>query len=464
MWLAVWLASLLLLSIRPAALQASPRAQTAEGDSATPAVSTVYLLTFDGAVTPVLESYLNQAIGDAEVTGAEAIILQLDTPGGSVEVTQHIVQSMLASPIPLIVYVSPAGARAGSGGTFVTLAAHIAAMAPNTSIGAASPVESDGSDIDSTLAAKIKNILSADIENLAKRRGEAATEWAIAAVQDAAAATAQQALDLGVIDLIANDIDDLLAQLEGRSVELPTGPVVLHLTGARILEREMSPIQRAINLLVDPSLATILFTLGVIGLIVEFRTPGLNVAGVLGLVCLLLAFYGLGQLDANLTGLAFLALALIFFVAEAFTTSFGLLAVGGIIAFLLGGALAFDAPGLTTPWVTLILLAILLGGLTILVSFLALRAQRRPALTGTEGLIGATGVTKAPFRAGETGSVFVQGEWWNARLTNGEVAANVPVQVLARQGMTLTVMPVQDTSTVDAEPASSGAPSSQTHV
>lgn len=424
-------------------------------------VNTIYVLTFSGPVTPVLESYLNQAIREAEAEGASAIILQLDTPGGSVDVTQSIIQNMLASPVPLVVYVAPAGARAGSAGTFITLAAHIAAMAPSTSIGAASPVELGGGDVDSTLADKITNILSADIENLATRRGEAATEWAIAAVQEAAAATAQQALDLGVIDVIANDIDHLIELLEGRTVELPSGPTVLHVTNAVVVAQEMTPIQRALNILVDPSLATILLSLGVLGLIVEIRTPGLNVAGILGVICLILAFYALGQLDANLTGLIFMIIAIALFVAEAFTPTFGVLTAGGLIAFLLGGALLFDTPGIATPWPTLITLAVILGGMAFLISYLALRAQRSPALTGTEGLIGAIGVAKQAFNASETGSIFVQGEWWSARLTHGEVAANEQVRVLERDRMTLVVEPlhVERAAAVDAQ--SVPAPQSQ---
>lgn len=424
-------------------------------------VNTIYVLTFSGPVTPVLESYLNQAIREAEAEGASAIILQLDTPGGSVDVTQSIIQNMLASPVPLVVYVAPAGARAGSAGTFITLAAHIAAMAPSTSIGAASPVELGGGDVDSTLADKITNILSADIENLATRRGEAATEWAIAAVQEAAAATAQQALDLGVIDVIANDIDHLIELLEGRTVELPSGPTVLHVTNAVVVAQEMTPIQRALNILVDPSLATILLSLGVLGLIVEIRTPGLNVAGILGVICLILAFYALGQLDANLTGLIFMIIAIALFVAEAFTPTFGVLTAGGLIAFLLGGALLFDTPGIATPWPTLITLAVILGGMAFLISYLALRAQRSPALTGTEGLIGAIGVAKQAFNASETGSIFVQGEWWSARLTHGEVAANEQVRVLERDRMTLVVEPlhVERAAAVDAQ--SAPAPQSQ---
>lgn len=435
-----WLAILLGWGAQLAPLNAAPPHQTT--DPATDP-ATVYLLTFDGPVTPVLESYLTKAIGDAKTTGAAAVILQLDTPGGSVEVTKSIIQQMLASPVPLIVYVAPAGARAGSAGTFITLAGHIAAMAPNSSIGAASPVALGGGDVDSTLAAKITNILSADIENLATRRGEAATEWAIAAVQDAAAATALQALELGVIDLIATDIDDLITQVDGRSVTLPTGTQLLDVSNARIIVQEMSPVQRALNLLVDPSLATILMSLGILGLFVEIRTPGLGVAGILGLLSILLALYGLGQLDANFTGLTFILIALALFVAEAFTPTFGVLAAGGIVAFLFGGALLFDTPGLSTPWFTLILLALILGGFTLVAGHQALTAQRGPILTGSEALMGAKGIAKSSFHAGETGSILVHGELWNARSVSDEVVANMPVRVLARDGFTLIVAPIQ---------------------
>jgi membrane-bound serine protease (ClpP class) len=436
---------LLLSTMQPAAVEASPRQQT------TTEVTTLYVLRFAGPVTPVLDSYLDRAIREAESASQSAIILQLDTPGGSVDVTQKIIQRMLASPVPLVVYVSPGGARAGSAGTFITLAAHVAAMAPNTSIGAASPVDLGGGDVDATLADKITNILSADIENLASRRGEAATEWAIAAVQDAAAATAPQALELGVIDLIATDLDDLVTQMEGRTIELPSGTSILHLTNARLVEQEMTAVQRALNLIVDPNLATILLSLGVLALIVEIRTPGLNVAGILGVICLLLAFYGLGQLEANITGIVFMIIAMGLFIAEAFTPTFGVLTAGGIIAFLFGGALLFDTPGIATPWPTLITLAILLGVLTILLSYFALSAQSQPALTGTEGLIGAIGTTRSALAAGEIGSVFVQGEWWNATIAQGEVAANSSVRVVARERMTLVVTPVTEETNPSAQ-------------
>ncbi|MCC6167786.1 MAG: nodulation protein NfeD [Caldilineaceae bacterium] len=399
----------------------------------------VYVLTFDGAITPVLERYLMRAVDDAQTTGAEAVILQLDTPGGSVEVTKSIVQSILAAPVPIVVYVAPAGAHAGSAGTFVTLAGHIAAMAPGTSIGAASPVDISGGDVDETMAAKIKNILSADIENLSARRGDKATEWAIAAVQEAAAATANQALELGVIDLIAADLPDLLAQIDGRTVIVDGQERVLHTAAALTQPQEMTPMQRLLNFLADPSVAAILLSLGVLGLFVEIRSPGFGVPGILGIVSILLAFYGLGQLDANLTGLALMAVALALFIAEAFTPTFGVLAVGGIVAFILGGALLFDTPGIQVPWTTLIVLALALGGFTVFAGAKALAAQRQPVYSGGEGLIGRIATVKAPFAAGETGSVFVQGEWWNAHLDEGSLSQGEQVRVVGRDGFTLIV-------------------------
>ncbi len=417
---------------RPAAARPFPQ------ESST---NTVILLEFAGPVTPVLDSYLAGGIRQAQNSGAAAVVLRLDTPGGSVDVTKRIIQTMLASPVPIIVYVAPAGARAGSAGTFLTLAGHLAVMAPGTSIGAASPVDMAGEDIDETLKAKLVNILSADIENLAARRGDAATEWAIAAVQDAVAATADEALTLGVIDLIAADLPDLLRQAHGRSVTVNGDPVMLDTANATPIPHAMTAMQRSLNLLADPSLATILLSLGVLGLVVEIRTPGLGFAGILGALALIMAFFGLGQLDANLAGLAFMALALALFVAEAFTPTFGVLSAGGAIAFILGGALLFDVPGVRVPWLTLITLAVVVGALTVLAGYLALAAQRRPVATGSEGLIGMRCRVRADFSAGEPGSVFVMGEWWNARLTTGALHAGDEAVIVGREGFTLVVAP-----------------------
>ena len=397
----------------------------------------VYVLTFEGAVTPVLKKYLIDAIATAQERNAELIILELDTPGGSIDITKSITQVMLASPVPIVVYVAPSGAHAGSAGTFITLAAHAAAMAPGSSIGAASPIAGGGQDIGDTLEAKVKNILSADIENLTERRGEDATKWAIAAVQEAAAATANQALELGVVDFIASDISDLLEQLDGFEVTVGGERVILETGDVFVQRRELDRIQQLLNFLADPSIASLLFSLGTLGLIIEVRSPGFGVPGIVGAICLLLAFYALGQLDANVSGLALIVLALVLFVAELFTPTFGVLAAGGVIAFIFGGVLLFDTPGVRVPWAVLITLALLLGGFTFFAGGKGLAAQRRQAMTGGEGILGQIGTVK---RAGDSlYRVFVYGEWWKARAKEGKLREGDKVVVVGRDGYTLIV-------------------------
>jgi membrane-bound serine protease (ClpP class) len=400
----------------------------------------IYVLTFEGAVTPVLQRYIDDSIAAAvENPAVEAIVLQLDTPGGSVDVTKSITQNMLASPVPIIVYVAPAGAHAGSAGTFITLAGHVAAMAPGSSIGAASPVGAAGEDVGETMEAKIVNILSADIENLAARRGEEAVEWAIAAVQEAAAATADRALEIGVIDFVATDLSELLEQVDGFEVTVRGEPQTLNTEDAVVEVRELSWIQEFLNFIANPTIATLLLTLGSAGLLAEIWNPGTWIPGTIGLVCLLLGLYALGQLDANFAGLGLIALAMILFVAEVFTPTFGALTAGGIVAFVLGAALLFDSPGVAVPWPAIIALAVGMGAFTFFAGTKGLAAQRSPAKTGGEGMVGQIGTAKTAFQAGERGSVYVYGEWWNAQLENGSVQAGERVQVVGRDGYTLTV-------------------------
>ncbi|MEZ4633919.1 MAG: nodulation protein NfeD [Caldilineaceae bacterium] len=404
----------------------------------------VYVLSFSGAVTPVLHEYLHDGMEAAQSSGAEAVILQLDTPGGSVEVTKRIVQAMLASPVPIVVYVSPSGAHAGSAGTFVTLAGHAAAMAPGSSIGAASPVGAGGEDVGETMEAKVTNILAADIENLAARRGEDAAQWAIAAVEEAAAATANRALELGVVDFIATDIDDLLTQLDGFTVTVLDQPVTLETAGALIRPLELNGLQQFLNFITNPSVATILLTLGSIGLIAEIYNPGTFVPGTVGLISLLLGLYALGQLDANFAGIALIVLAVILFVAEAVTPTFGALATGGIAAFIFGSMLLFDAPGLSVPWPLIIGLAVGMGGFTIFAGGKALAIQRRQPRTGSEGMIGKPAQVRAAFDERGHGKVFHAGELWNAELPTTEDGQPKPVLgdtvvIQAVKGYTLVV-------------------------
>lgn len=399
----------------------------------------VIVLTFRGPVTPVLERYINTGINRALEQNADAVILRLDTPGGSVNVTKNITQRMLAAPVPIVVYVAPPGANAGSAGTFVTLAGHVAAMAPDTSIGAASPVGGQGEEIGETMQAKVENILSADIENLADRRGDEATEWAVAAVREARAATAQQALELGVIDFVANNVDDLLTQMDGFEVQVNGAARTLATDGAQQIPVELTPIERFLNFISDPTIASLLLSLGILGLLIEIRTPGIGVPGVVGAISLLMAFYALGQLDANFAGIALIALAAVLFVAEAFTPTFGLFAVGGIAAFIFGAFLLFNETGYDVPWPAIIILAVVMGVVTIWAGAKAMAAQRRPVITGGEALVGQTARVQESFRAGEAGHVFVAGELWNADLEQGEVVAGQHVRITGRTGYTLNV-------------------------
>ena len=406
----------------------------------------VHVLTFRGAVTPVLGQYIVDGIEAAQADNAQAVILQLDTPGGSVEVTKRIVQDMLASPVPIVVYVAPSAAQAGSAGTFITLAGHVAAMAPGSSIGAASPVGGSGEDVGETMEAKVKNILSADIENLAARRGEKAVAWAVAAVQEAAAATADRALELGVIDFIATDVADLTAQMDGFVVTVQGDEVTLKTAAALVQRLDLSPLQEFLNFITNPSVATILITLGSVGLIAELYNPGTFVPGMVGLISLLLGLYALGQLDANFAGLALVGLGILLFVAEAFTPTFGALALGGAAAFIFGSALLFDAPGLAVPWVTILSMTALMGGFTVFAGGKALAAQRRKPTTGSEALIGSTATVRGLFDEQGRGAVHTAGELWNAILAPGSASPAVGdrVTVEGRQGYTLIVRKTND--------------------
>jgi membrane-bound serine protease (ClpP class) len=395
------------------------------------------LATFEGPVTPILASYMERAISDAEAAEAEALILELDTPGGSVDITRGIVQQMTGATVPIVVYVAPRGAQAGSAGTFITLAAHVAAMAPGTSIGAASPVGTEGQDLPDTLREKAVNMLVADIKNLAASRGEEAVAWAEKAVSEAAAATAEEALALGVVDIVADDVDDLLAQLDGREVTVAGEARTLETAGKTAQTAPMSPLEGFLNAITNPAVAAILLTLGLNALLFELSSPGGYVAGVIGAVCLLLALYALGAMDANWIGLGFVGLAFLLFVLDIKAPTHGALTAGGIAAFVLGLYLLFNRSTVEVPWLSIILLA---AGSAIFFAFAvskAVAARLGPAKTGIESLVGRKAEVRQPLEP--EGIVFVEGELWRARLDAGTAAAGEEVTVVAYEGNTLSV-------------------------
>jgi membrane-bound serine protease (ClpP class) len=397
----------------------------------------VKLAKFKGPVTPILQAYIDQAITDAENSGAAALVIELDTPGGSVDITKQITQRMTASRVPVIVYVAPAGAHAGSAGTFITLAGHAAAMAPGSSIGAASPVDNQGADLPDTIKKKMTNILVADIKNLTARRGEKAVAWAEKAVAEAEAATADEALNLGVIDAVAKDVPDLLQQLDGRTVTVASEEVTLALKDAPVEEVPLGPIQNFLNTIASPALAAILLTIGLNAILFELSSPGGYAAGVIGVICLLLAFYALGTLNANWAGLGFIAIAFVLFVLDIKAPTHGVLTFGGIAAFVLGAFVLFNTPELQVPWPTIIGLALTTAAFFAFAMAKAWAAQRRQPTTGMESLIGKAAEVRQALTP--DGMVFVNGELWNATSESGPVGAGETVAVAGQDGFRLRV-------------------------
>ncbi len=397
---------------------------------------TVVVLTFKGQLSGILVSYVEKGIQRAEELNAEAVIILLDTPGGSINLMDRLVQDIINAPMPIIVFVYPPGAHASSAGTFITLAAHIAAMAPNTTIGAASPVGFSGEDIPETLRKKIENTLAEDIEQLARRRGDKAAQWARRAVLEAAAADAEEALSLGLIDLMARDLDDLLVQVDGKEVQGAFGTRTLHTTQVRIVEYPLSPLDDFLNRLITPSLALLLITLGIQLLVVEFSHPGGYVPGIAGSIALILGIYALGVLDANYTGLALIALAFILFLVDIKAPTHGVLTLGGILSFVAGAALLFYQPFVAIPWKTIIALALFTAAFFAFVIAKVIQSQKRRPWTGMEALVGQKGEARTDLNP--RGLVYVEG-LWQAEAEDAPIPAGTPIVVVGYEGLKLRV-------------------------
>ena len=419
------------------------------GQANAQAPGAVKVAVFEGPVTPILANYIDHAISDAESSQAAALVIELDTPGGSTDITKQITQRITSARIPVIVYVAPRGAHAGSAGTFITMAGHLAAMAPGSSIGAASPVGSEGSDLPDTLKAKETNILVADIKNLAARRGDKAVAWAEKAVSEAAAATADEALQLGVIDAVADNVPDLLNQLDGRTVTVAGQPVTLHLTDSPVERVPLSPIQTFLNIITNPSFAAILLTVGLNAILLELSNPGAIVPGVIGAICLLLAFYALGTLNANWVGLGFVVLAFALFVLDIKAPTHGVLTAGGIISFVLGAFVLFDTGSAAVPWATIITLALLTASFFAFAIGKALAIQRRRPATGFDSVIGQVAQVRKPLEP--LGMVMVEGELWRASAEpeTGPIPVGERVLVTGRDGFELHVRRLSDEAAID---------------
>lgn len=423
-----------------------------EGEGAVVRSGHIAIARIQGSINPASSDYLQKAIAQATDEGAALLVLELDTPGGLVASTKDIIQAMLASRVPIAVFVSPQGAWAGSAGTFITLAGHVAAMAPGSSIGAAHPVgigggggggQGEEGKAADPAAEKAENLLAAFIESIAAER-DRNVEWAEKAVRESVAVTADEALELNVIDLVAKDRADLLAQLDGREIQLHGEPIVLAIAGAEQREIEMGAITRFLNVLVDPNVAVILLLAGALGLYIEFNQPGTFIPGIVGAVCLLLALIAMQILPFSWLGLLVIGLGLALFVAELFVTSYGLLFAGGVACFLLGGSMLFDMPEVSdlnvSFWSVLVPATIGLALFAAVVVVAVGRSLGRPQVAGVGEMLGMVG--RATTDLDPTGTVFVRGEFWHVR-SEVPVGAESPVEVVRVEGMELVVRPAR---------------------
>lgn len=409
----------------------------------------VLLLTAEGPVTPAMSAYMERGLEEARESNAELLLFQLDTPGGSVEVMSEMVKVMLASETPIAVYVAPSGGRAASAGTFIVLAADFAAMAPRTTIGAASPVSGEGQEMPETQREKITNDLVASITSHAERRGPDVVDWAERAVREAVSANESEALEIGIVDAVASDVPELLEKLDGMSIEKRGQTITLDVAGATVRDMEMSSIERFFHLLANPNIAVLLLSLGGTMLLIELYQPGGYVAGTFGVIALLLGFYSLGVLQANYAGLALIGVAFALFILEATTPTLGVWALGGAVAFVLGALMLFDTSYAEVSIELVVAIAVTLGGFFAFAITAALRARDRQPVTGQEGLVGRTG--RALDTLDPDGMVLVYGERWSATSSAGTIDADSHVRVVDMEGMRLLVEPIEET--VPQEPA-----------
>lgn len=405
---------------------------------------TVYYINLKQVITPAAADFVVQSVKKANADNVECLVILLDTPGGLLESTREIVQSFFSSEVPIAVYVAPSGARAGSAGTFITVAGHIAAMAPGTNIGAAHPVGGSGEDIKGDMREKVENDAVAQIKAWAEQRGRN-VEWVERAVRESVSITDKEALEKGVVEITARDINDLLAQIDGKQIEVAGGKkVVLNTKNAQQIELKMSLKQLIVSTISEPNVAYILLLIGLLGLFLEYVHPGTLVPGIIGGICVIL-FFVVQSMPINYIGVALIILAVGFFIAEIFVTSFGLLTIAGLGCFIIGALLLFDTPGnapddigvspsVLIPGVVVLALAFMGAG------YLVLKTQLRKPITGKEGLIGELAEVRAALNP--DGTVFFHGEFWTAH-SNKPVIIGKKVKVLKVDHMKLEVEPVE---------------------
>lgn len=405
----------------------------------------VYLVEVDGPITPVIADFVDRSLKQAADLGAEAVVIRLNTPGGLSSAMDDIVQDILQSPVPVVVYVAPEGARAASAGVFITYAAHIAAMAPATNIGSASPVligqDGETTTPDETMQRKVVNDAVAKIRSLAERRGRNA-DWAEQAVREAVNITAEQAAALNVVDLVAPSLDALLEAVDERTVTTTAGEVTLRTKNAEVVPINMTVLERFFQILSDPNIAYILLSLGMLGLFFELANPGAILPGVLGGILLLLGLYALGTLDVNWAGVLLMGFAFLLFLIDLYVPTNGVLTLGGIISFALGSLLLLQSPANPAFQLSRSVIIAVTGTVAavfLLLVYLVARAHARRPATGREALIGARAVVRQALEP--EGLVFVEGELWRARSLSGPIPVGQLVRIVGMEGLVLLVEP-----------------------
>ena len=397
----------------------------------------IHQLTVKSTINPVISEYIEKGVKEAASGGAACVIVQLDTPGGLDTAMRDIVQSIMNSPVPVIVYVAPSGARAASAGVLITIAAHVAAMAPGTNIGAAHPVGLGGGKMDETMLKKVENDAAAYAKSLAEQRGRN-VEWAVKAVRESESVSAQRAEELKIIDLVAPSIPELLEKLEGREVETVRGKKTLALKDLPVRESEMGWRYRLLDTLSNPNIAYILMMLGFYGLFFELSNPGVIFPGVFGAICLILAFFALQTLPVNYAGVLLILLAIILFIAEIKVVSYGVLSLGGVVSLLLGSLMLIESPdpALRVSWYVIVPMVATTAAFFLFAVSFALRAQMRQPTTGQEGLIGKRARVVSPIKP--EGKVFVHGEYWNAE-SEDAFETGETVEIVSVSELTLRV-------------------------
>lgn len=399
----------------------------------------VITINIDGSINPVSANYIHKAIEKAGTDKAQCVLLHLNTPGGLLSSTRDIVSDILQSPVPVIVFVYPPGSQSGSAGVFITMAAHIAAMAPGTNIGAAHPVNMQG-EVDSIMTEKLTNDAAAFIRSIAKKRNRN-LQWAEDAVVRSVSITETEALEKSVIDLIAVDDRDLLNKIESRNIQLANGTVTMHTKDARIVPYEMSLTEKLLDIISDPGISYMLMLLGFFGILFELFNPGAILPGIVGVIAFILSFYAMHNLPVNYAGLSLIVFAIILFVLEIKITSHGLLATGAVLSLLLGSMMLIHSSSALES--AEIPASIIIGATVITTMFFlfvigfGLKAQRSKVLTGIEAMIGAEAESLTDLDP--AGKVKFQGEMWNAASVSGNINKGEKVRICAMKDLTLYV-------------------------